>query len=412
MPIDTQRTYLQKHRFAPRQLNVPPKSDLSTIVVIPTHREPQLLPTLLSLEQCQAPKGAVEIILVFNSSIKAEESIRQHHLQQIQEIERWAKAEKRQHSYFCLHFDQLPHKHAGVGLARKIGMDEAVDRFEQIERDGIIVCTDGDTTLADNYLVEVEAAFHANAKLEALGLDFEHPLQGEDYPEEVYRGIVQYELFLRYYIEGLRYAGFPYAFHTIGSAMVVRSSAYQKRGGMNRRKAGEDFYFLHKFIPEGRFQELNSTRVYPSPRPSDRVPFGTGRAISKYLAGDQSFYPTYDPRTFSDLKTLFDQIAQIYTNPPQHLAASVEAFCEAENFTHKLPELRANVRDLASFPKRFFQWFDALKVLKYVHFARDHFYPEVELGLAAADLWELRLGERLSLDQQDWLIKYRLQQNK
>ncbi|MEM6344897.1 MAG: glycosyltransferase family 2 protein [Bacteroidota bacterium] len=410
MPIDTQRTYLQKHRFAPRQIETPPDRGLTTVVVIPSHREPKLLPTLQSLEQCQPPKGKVEIILVFNSSIKAEERVRQFHQQQIQEVKRWAKAKKRNHSYHCLHFDQLPHKHAGVGLARKIGMDEAVDRFEQIDHDGIIFCTDGDTSVADNYLVEVEAAFHANAKLEAIGLDFEHPLKGKNHPPEVYRAIIQYELFLRYYIGGLRFAGFPYAFHTIGSAMAVRSSAYQKRGGMNRRKAGEDFYFLHKFIPEGRFQELTSTRVYPSPRPSDRVPFGTGRAISKYLAGNQSIYPTYDPRTFSDLKTLFDQVKDLYTKAPQALAPSVQAFCEAENFETKLPELRANVRNLASFPKRFYQWFDALKVLKYVHFARDHYYPEVEVGQAAADLWETRLGERLSLNHQDWLLKYRTQQ--
>lgn len=411
MPIDTQRTYLQKHRFTSRQINVPPNPKLSTIVVIPTHREPDLFPTLTSLEQCDSPQGSVEVILVFNSSKESHNDVRNNHDIQIREIERCLKAEKRQHLYHCLHFAELPHKHAGVGLARKIGMDEAVDRFEQIDHDGIIVCLDGDTTVSPNYLFEIEAAFHANAKLEAISLDFEHPLDGQDFEAAVYHGIVQYELFLRYYIEGLRYAGFAHAYHTIGSAMAVRSSAYQKRGGMNRRKAGEDFYFLHKFIPEGRFKELTSACVFPSPRPSDRVPFGTGRAISKYLDGDQSIYPTYDPRTFADLKTLLDQVSSIYTEAPQNVAPSVLAFCEAENFETKLPELRENVRDLASFPKRFFQWFDALKALKYVHFARDHYYPEVAVGQAAADLWDMRLGERLELDHRDWLLKYRIRQS-
>ncbi|MFK7923374.1 MAG: glycosyltransferase [Bacteroidia bacterium] len=411
MPIDTQRTYLQKHRFSQRQLPSSPDKDLGSIIVIPCHREPDLFPTLHSLEQCLKTKKASEVILVFNSSKESNNDLRINHDIQIREIKRWAKAEKRQHSYHCLHFAELPHKHAGVGLARKIGMDEAVDRFEQIDHDGIIVCLDGDTTVSPNYLLEIEVAFHANAKLEAISLDFEHPLEGEDFEPDVYHAIIQYELFLRYYIEGLRHAGFAHAYHTIGSAMAVRSSAYQKRGGMNRRKAGEDFYFMHKFIPEGRFKELTSTRVFPSPRPSDRVPFGTGRAISKYLEGDREIYPCYDPRTFEDLKSLLSQVQRIYTEAPQDLAASIKAFCEAENFETKLPELRANVRDLASFPKRFFQWFDALKVLKFIHFARDHYYPEVEVGQAAADLWDMRLGERLDLDHREWLVKYRIKQS-
>ncbi|MEZ4848575.1 MAG: hypothetical protein R3B93_08135 [Bacteroidia bacterium] len=75
-----------------------------------------------------------------------------------------------------------------------------------------------------------------------------------------------------------------HAFHCVGSSMAVRSIAYQKRGGMNRRKAGEDFYFLQKFIAEGTLAELSTTKVIPSPRASEKVPFGTGRAIKK-LAG-------------------------------------------------------------------------------------------------------------------------------
>ncbi|MEL6649778.1 MAG: glycosyltransferase family 2 protein [Bacteroidota bacterium] len=408
MPIDTQRSYLQKHRYAPRQIPQAPSPKLGMVIVIPCHREPDLFPTLRSLEACTLPQCDLEVLLVFNSGKNHHNDVRLYHTKQIQETKHWITHQIPQLSYHCLHFGDLSKKHAGVGLARKIGMDEAVDRLEQVKRaDGIIVCLDGDTLVQPNYLQEIEAAFTQDHKLEALSIDFAHPLEGKDHPPEIYAAITQYELFLRYYIEALRFAGFPYAYHTIGSAMAVRSSAYQKRGGMNRRKAGEDFYFLHKFIPEGRFAERQTTKVIPSPRPSDRVPFGTGRAISQWLDQPKAFYPAYAPESFIALKQFLDQVPSLYHGEPQDLDPSLLAFGEDENLHKKLPELRENVKDATGFPKRFYSWFDALKVLKYVHFARDHFYPDIPVEEAASRLWKMKYGKNLSLSTKEWLLRYR-----
>jgi len=44
----------------------------------------------------------------------------------------------------------------------------------------------------------------------------------------------------------LQQAGSPYAYHTIGSAFACRAEAYIAAGGMNRRHAAEDFYFLQQ----------------------------------------------------------------------------------------------------------------------------------------------------------------------
>jgi hypothetical protein len=54
---------------------------------------------------------------------------------------------------------------------------------------------------------------------------------------------------------------------------------------MNRRMAGEDFYFIQKLLPAGGFFNLNQTTVYPSPRSSARVPFGTGVTIQRLTEG-------------------------------------------------------------------------------------------------------------------------------
>ena len=59
--------------------------------------------------------------------------------------------------FHFLHFPDLPHKHAGVGLARKIGMDMAAYRLEQVQqRTAPIVCFDADSRCAPNYLKAIE----------------------------------------------------------------------------------------------------------------------------------------------------------------------------------------------------------------------------------------------------------------
>ena len=87
-----------------------------------------------------------------------------------------------------------------------------------------------------------------------------------DAPSQKHRlAAAAYECHLRYYVEALRFAGFPHAYHTIGSAMAVRPEAYMKQGGMNRRKAEKIFYFLNKIMLLGNFSECLSTVVYPLP---------------------------------------------------------------------------------------------------------------------------------------------------
>ena len=139
----------------------------------------------------------------------------------------------------------------------------------------------------------------------ACSIYFEHPLSGNNYPEAIYKYITLYELHLRYYFQGLAYSGFPYVFHTVGSAIAVKALPYVKAGGMNRRQAGEDFYFIQKLVPAGGYFNLNSTTVYPSPRASSRVPFGTGASIGKLDAGNSSTLLTYNMLAFKELRVFF-----------------------------------------------------------------------------------------------------------
>src|SRR5207244_2084823 len=82
----------------------------------------------------------------------------------IQSLLDWRKEQKHSHVKFHLiHSPSLPKKHAGVGLARKIVMDEAAWRFSTINKDtGVIVCLDADCMVGKNYLSGIENHFQKN----------------------------------------------------------------------------------------------------------------------------------------------------------------------------------------------------------------------------------------------------------
>ena len=387
------KSYLEKNRFCERLLREPVNANTNCIIVIPCYNEPDILKTLASLWQCEKTNSVVEIIVVINSGEKETNEIIDFNTKTEIEIKNWLGIARHQNDSeklrgYIVSIKNLPQKHAGVGLARKIGMDEAADRFNQIKNEnGIIVCLDADCTVEKNYLLEIERHFSQNEKATGCSIYFEHPLQGNDFEEKNYEAIVNYELFLRYYKLSVTYTGFPYFFHTIGSSMAVRNHVYQKQGGMNRRKAGEDFYFLHKIFPLGNFAELNSTCVIPSPRKSMRVPFGTGSAVTKYLEQDSEEYLTYSFQSFIDLKILFSSVEKMFNGNKRtdewlnSFSIAIKTFLIQNNFENKLSEFYQHSTTPKMFAKRFYNWFDGFMILKFVHFARDNFYPNNKITI-------------------------------
>jgi len=373
--------YLQRFGFQGPFIHEEPHQELGLIVVIPCYNETNLISSLADLFRADDPKCAVEIIVVINASEDTSEQIKAQNEETYREVNDWTAKNKKAHfSVHQIFTNNLPKKHAGVGFARKIGMDEAVYRFEQIATDGIIVCFDADSKCDTNYLVEIEAHFKRHPKSPGSSIHYEHPLTGNEFDAQVYQGIIGYELHLRYYNQALKFCGLPYAFHTVGSSMAVRSSAYQKQGGMNRRKAGEDFYFLHKIIELGGFTEIKSTRVIPSPRISDRVPFGTGKAIGDWVAKNEEEHYTYGFDSFLLIRRFVEHIPQFYNEKFKLEQLDLQItkkdvfikFLTDQAVDSVLEEIRSNSKTQEAFTKRFFKWFDAFQVLKLVHFLRDN----------------------------------------
>jgi hypothetical protein len=181
--------------------------------------------------------------------------------------------------------------------------------------------------------------------------------------------------------------------------MAVRCQDYIKQGGMNRRKAGEDFYFLQKFIELGNFGEMDRTTVYPSGRVSDRVPFGTGKAVQEALE-KEGVVLTYHIQSFKDIKILFegvDALWDIQTSQIPHflesMPKSVNRYLYNIDFEDKVIAIKSNTSNKNSFKKRFFRWFNAFQLMKYLHFARDNFYPNQPVGNMVEELRNWEIGE-------------------
>lgn len=362
----TESIYLNRYAW-PYELfpSYAPPSDLGMIVVIPAFKEPAIEVALESLNATLKPKQGVLVIIIVNESEHAEEEVRLSNQKCIETIRKFHSKYELLYSY-----QEMPHKKAGVGLARKIGMDEAVRIFGKSGNDGVIVCYDADCRCDDNYLIEIERHYSDSSSKAGI-IFYEHQLHGDNHRE-----ILNYELYLRYYIDALRFTGFPYAYQTLGSCITVRSSQYEKVGGMNTRKAGEDFYFLNKTIPLGGFREINSTTIRPSDRISDRVPFGTGKAVNELK--DLEEYEVYHPNTFEDLRLFIAQLDSFWGGEKTGIPMSIESFL-GNDWTDQIAELKNQVNSKDQFQSRFFHWLNAFKILKFIHFARDHFYQNVTL---------------------------------
>jgi hypothetical protein len=294
-------------------------------------------------------------------------------------------------------------------------MDEAVRRFNSIDKpDGIILNLDADCTVEKNYFLAVSNELLKKDNLAACSIYFEHPLSGNNYPDTIFKYITLYELHLRYYFQGLAYSGFPYVFHTVGSAIAVKALAYIKAGGMNRKQAGEDFYFIQKLVPAGGYFNLNSTTVYPSPRASSRVPFGTGASIGKLSSDRSSTLLTYNMLAFRELRTFFELTDVFFKCSPEQLnehfdliPQGLRLFLDQKEWIDKMIEVKNNTSGIESFKKRFYVWFNMFRVVKYLNYVHLDFFEKKPVDSSASELLEIR-GITLDLKEPlDLLLYYR-----
>ncbi|MFT5885758.1 MAG: hypothetical protein ACI9IP_002220 [Arcticibacterium sp.] len=365
------------------------KKDPNNIIVcIPAFNESEISKTLDSLSQCDSKGLAIQVFILINGSKKDGEVIRNHNLEFFKEVSVWIAGYKGNIAFELLLDLDLPIKHAGVGLARKILGDKAADAFKTKNLNGVLVYLDADCTVKGNYFQAI-SSFFIHSKFEAAAIHFEHKIGNNT-------AILEYELHLRYYILMQRFIGLPYGIHTVGSSMACFSDSYLKKGGMNKRKAGEDFYFLQKFIKDGVCGNVAGTTVFPSARKSERVPFGTGRAMLKYE--EIGFeWSTYNPRAFLIIETFIERVDVCFVDDVKldGLHQGLIVFLMTIKAVENIEIIKSNVASKGAFNKRFFQFFDAFQLMKCLHFLRDKWgIKDIPISEALKWYFETVLKER------------------
>jgi len=357
------------------------------IVIIPAINEPDIFKTYESLLKAQT-SSKVLVLTVVNYSEKASDLTKIFNRELFQLISEWGyKNETTNIKFRTLLTPDVRRKHAGAGYARKVGMDTATEIFSLNNNEkGLIVSLDADCLVAENYF---EAMINERA-FDLQVLNFDH--QKDELSGDQLKAMLDYEIYLHYYVLVNRMAGFPYAYHTIGSCFALTVDAYMKNGGMNKKHAGEDFYFLHKLFPNCNVKRNYDTLVKPSGRVSDRVPFGTGPALNKILE-EKEPYTVYNPNAFEDLRLLFDSFfggfEQRDSYNIERLGDGLQEFLISNDFKEKYREAAQNSGNQLTFTKRLFQHFNAFQIVKYLNFVHEKgYYDKVPVLDACKSLFD------------------------
>ncbi len=278
--------------------------------------------------------------------------------------------------------------HQGVGLARKIAADLALQLItQQTINCPWIYSTDADVRLPEDYFTLHEQKKQDNVA--AFTANYKHiPTENN----EIFQATQLYQERLDSYVNGLRYAGSQYAYHSLGSTLCINKKNYIQVRGFPKRAAGEDFYLLNKLRKTGLIICPKQPIINIESRQSNRTPFGTGPAVNEILLStdDDKKAILYHPELFCFLKKLLCWLKLLSTEAnnwsreqqwQSHLVHS-EIFLKGEQdliirsldalkFAKAMKHCLAQSRDSKTFDRQMHDWFDAFKTLKFLHFIRE-----------------------------------------
>ncbi len=251
----------------------------------------------------------------------------------------------------------LTYQHQGVGWARKIAMDYAITLAKD---DDMIFSMDADTFYPTNYLEQTATYLLKNPNKLGISADYFHPLSD---CEADSRAMLRYEFFMRNYELNMFRITSPYRFTAIGSGIACWVWAYKKIGGMPIKQAGEDFYFMEKLCKNGEILYNSPIPIYPQPRHSDRVLFGTGPVIQSASKNNWSRYPIYASQHFDSIKKLYEHFESYYTENrlSAYLTEKLSLIFNQLDWIAKLKQ-HSNTKD--AFMKKVHVKFDGLRILR------------------------------------------------
>jgi hypothetical protein len=400
--------YLEKKSYSAWQLEWNRVSGMQVVIVVPAICEFENLPKLIQ-SLSQNDKSLLEkilVIIVVNNSNSTHDEIINDNKQSIEFVRQLIDG----NAVHKLSDDiiksglriglvdassegrELNEKLSGVGLARKIGMDLSLTVFDySLPGKKIIVSLDADCLVDKNYIQEIVNSFETK-NISVANIEFEHIHPDKNVSRT---GIISYEIFLRHYVAGLLFAKSPFAFHTVGSTVVCDYEAYISAGGMNTKKAAEDFYFLQKLAKRYKIERLFSTRVKPSSRKSWRVPFGTGRTMMD-LSSNKKEIQVYDPKVYLILKKWLELFysdlslsSELLFKEAKRIHPELLNFLLGRKFEQDWDKILENSKSVRQLDYQRKNLFDAFETLKLIHYLRDKSFPMIGIESGVKKLFQI-----------------------
>ncbi|NQU67901.1 MAG: hypothetical protein HQ510_08175 [Candidatus Marinimicrobia bacterium] len=365
--IDSFSAYLRK-KTIPGAWTIKPKFTKSypRIIVIPAYAEFNSLPDTLESLQHQSPNllKNTAVIVIVNNGESADETVQKNNESTLIYL---------RNSRFSFDLGVVdafspglafPDKIAGVGVARKIGLDLALSYSEP---DTLLLSTDADCTFEKNYLQHIWDDRREN-KWQAAVVGFFHRRSSEQMMDEA---ITHYENFLVKTADKMKNAGSIYGYPAVGSTMVTTAAAYVSVGGMPRKKATEDFYFLQELAKFCDVRWIREVLIHPSARPENRVYLGTGFRMVQARSGVDMSLLHYSDNAFKILKEWLslgqsakDRMLDSVLSESELIHLHLSSLLKKEKIESVWNSLQRSSPTDVHFTMQFNRWFDGLKTIR------------------------------------------------
>ena len=259
----------------------------------------------------------------------------------------------------------IPEKLAGVGYARKIGLDFSLNYIKDDK--SVLCCLDADTLIDLDYLKIINQNFENG--IDAGVINFKHQRSESAIIEE---GIRKYELAIKTIAEKIDQTGSPYGYVSMGSTIACNAKSYVACGGMNTKKATEDFYFLQSLAKYTKIHKIKEQLVFPSSRNENRVYLGTGFRISEYVENNAFKNLEFSDQSYLEISKIIQIIDDGWHKHNEFIMLELNKvldekslkFLINKDLEHILNQFRQNAKNKNQFILFFNQWFDALAVVQ------------------------------------------------
>jgi hypothetical protein len=356
--------------------NFIPNQKYKHALVVPMYDEYKNCHQLIKNLQTLALEGSLISTFVINHHENSSNQVIENNLLLLDSLVRKYKNTKITDNCFLIHIldhidivvfymcgtKKLPTKQ-GVGLARKIGCDFICGIINSFNLSKIkwINSTDADATLPQNYFSQTRNISHI--QYSACVYNFTHNNTNDP---RINQAIALYESSLHQYVNGLKFTGSPYAYHTIGSLISISSQHYPTVRGFPKLSGAEDFYMLNKLAKVAPINSLKDMPVNIQSRLSDRVPFGTGPALKRIIENDANYINQliYPQICFEQLKIVLRHINQGDYHKLNDYP-NIFTILNKLGFFEAVRKIEKNNAKLDKRIQHIHSWFDAFKTLKF-----------------------------------------------